>query len=93
MPRMGRTPDKIVLAAATLADQVGIDNLSLSPLAAVLGVRVPSLYKHVGGLADLRQRLAARGAVGLGAAVVAAARERHGREALHAIGTAYAGTR
>ncbi len=91
MPRMGLTPDKVVAAAATLADRVGIHGLSLSPLAAELGVRVPSLYKHIGGLDDLRRRLAARGAVGLAAAVDTAAGSRHGRDALLAIGAAYRG--
>ncbi|PZS31806.1 MAG: TetR family transcriptional regulator [Pseudonocardiales bacterium] len=89
MPRMGLTPEKVVAAAAALADQVGINDLSLSALAAQLGVRVPSLYKHVGGLQDLRHRLAVQGANGLAAAVESAARGEHGRDALLAIGGAY----
>jgi AcrR family transcriptional regulator len=89
MPRMGLTPDKVVAAAAKLADQVGLDELSLSALATILGVRVPSLYKHVGGLDDLHQRLAAQGAYGLAAAVEGAARGKKGRDALLAIGGAY----
>jgi AcrR family transcriptional regulator len=89
MPRMGLTTDKVVAAAAALADQVGIDDLSLSTLAANLGVRVPSLYKHIGGLGDVRRRLAAQGAAGLAAAVETAARGERGRVALLAIGGAY----
>jgi AcrR family transcriptional regulator len=89
MPRMGLTPHKVVAAAAKLADQMGIDGLSLAALAADLGVRVPSLYKHIGGLGDLRERLAAQGASGLAAAVEDAARGRHGSEALLAIGASY----
>lgn len=93
MPRMGLTTDKVVTAAAALADQVGIDALSLSTLAANLGVRVPSLYKHIGRLDDVRRRLAAQGAVGLAAAVEAAVRGEHGRDALLAVGGAYRATR
>jgi AcrR family transcriptional regulator len=89
MPRMGLTTDKVVAAAAALADQVGIHDLSLSTLAANLGVRVPSLYKHVGGLDDVRRRLAAQGAAGLAVAVESAARGERGRDALLAIGGAY----
>jgi AcrR family transcriptional regulator len=86
---MGLTPDKVVAAAAKLADDVGIDELSLSALAASLGVRVPSLYKHVNGIDDLQQRLAAQGAGGLVAAVEAEARGRKGRDQLIGIGVAY----
>ena len=49
-PRL--TADRVVAEAAALADERGIQALSLSPLAERLGVRVPSLYKHVGGLDD-----------------------------------------
>lgn len=89
MPRMGLNPEKVVTAAAALADQVGIYDLSLSALAAQLGVQVPSLYKHIGGLNDLRHRLAVQGATGLAAAVEFAVRGEHGRDALLAIGGAY----
>lgn len=89
MPRMGLTPEKVVCAAARLADQAGLDELSLSALAADLGVRVPSLYKHVGGLADLQQRLAAHGSQELSAAVESAADGRAGRSALAAVADAF----
>jgi AcrR family transcriptional regulator len=89
MPRMGLTPDKVVDAAAKIADRVGIEELSLSALAADLGVRVPSLYKHVGGIDDLQQRLAEQGAAGLVAAAETEARGKRGRDQLIAIGIAY----
>jgi AcrR family transcriptional regulator len=89
VPRMGLTPDKVVAAAARLADDVGLNDLSLAALAAKLGVRVPSLYKHVGGLDDLQHRMAGQGSAGIAAAIDAAARGKRGRDALGAIGTAY----
>lgn len=54
MPRAGLSTDLVVEEAATLADEVGYDGLTLTELADRLGVAVPSLYKHVGGLDALR---------------------------------------
>ncbi len=61
MPRAGLTPDVIVAEAASMADRDGLASLTLADLAAQLGVRSPSLYKHVGGLPDLHRRLAVLG--------------------------------
>ncbi|KOG50996.1 TetR family transcriptional regulator, partial [Streptomyces varsoviensis] len=49
----------MVAAAAALADEVGAANLTMGLLAERLGVRTPSLYKHVGGQEDLNRRVAA----------------------------------
>jgi len=89
MPRMGLTPDKVVAAAGDLADRDGVEALSLSTLADTLGVRVPSLYKHIGGLDDLRRRVAVAGVSGLAATLHAAVDGKHGRDALIAFATAY----
>jgi AcrR family transcriptional regulator len=51
----------VVAAAADLADEVGPDQLTLAALAARLGVRQPSLYRHVASLDALRQLVAMRG--------------------------------
>lgn len=89
MPRAGLDADAVVSAAAELADAGGLQALTLARLADRLGVRAPSLYAHIGGLDDLRRRLAARGARELaevlGAAAVGLARG----EALAAIACAY----
>jgi AcrR family transcriptional regulator len=45
-------------AGATLADEVGSAQLSMGLLAERLGVKTPSLYKHIAGLADLHHRIA-----------------------------------
>ncbi|HEX3834049.1 MAG TPA: TetR-like C-terminal domain-containing protein [Solirubrobacteraceae bacterium] len=89
MPRVGLDAEAVVAAAAELADAEGLHELTLARLAERLGVRSPSLYAHVGGLADLRTRLAARGARELTAALQAAAAGRARADALHAVADAY----
>lgn len=61
MPRAGLTAEKIVDTAAAIADADGLDSVTLSRLADDLGVRAPSLYKHIDGLDSLHRALALRG--------------------------------
>ncbi|MBK1783128.1 TetR/AcrR family transcriptional regulator [Prauserella cavernicola] len=89
MPRAGLSATHIVTEAAGIADTDGIEAVSLARLAGQLGVRVPSLYKHIDGLADLRTRLAVTGVRGLTEAVAAATVGRAGRDALLACCRAY----
>jgi AcrR family transcriptional regulator len=89
MPRAGLDADRVVTAAAFLADESGLENLTLAHLADYLGVRSPSLYAHVNSLADLRQKLATRGATELAAAIGHAAAGRAGGDALRAMADAY----
>jgi AcrR family transcriptional regulator len=91
MPRAGLDGDAVVQAAAALADAEGLEAVTLARLASGLGVRPPSLYAHVGGLGDLRARLAARGAVELAAALQAAAAGRARGDALAAVAEVYRG--
>ncbi len=69
MPRAGLTPAAVAEAGATLADEVGLDQLSMGLLAERLGVRTPSLYKHVAGQADLTRRIAVLAVTELGDAL------------------------
>ena len=80
--RAGLTPEKVVAEAGALADERGISALSLAPLAERLGVRVPSLYKHVGGLDDLHRRLALAGLRDLAEVLGGATVGRSGLDAL-----------
>ena len=89
MPRAGLDAEAVVTAAAAVADADGLPAVTLARLAGDLGVRPPSLYAHVGGLPDLRRRLAARGARELGAALRAAATGRARGDALEAVAGAY----
>jgi AcrR family transcriptional regulator len=89
MPRLGLDTEAVVTAAAELADEDGLDGLTLARLAAGLGIRTPSLYAHVNGLGDLRARLGARGARELTVVLSAAAAGRSGLDALRSVAIAY----
>jgi AcrR family transcriptional regulator len=75
--------------AARLADEVGLDRLTLARVASQLGVTLPSLYKHVAGLDGLRRMLALRGIQDLTTAMTAAAVGRSGPDALRVMAAAY----
>ena len=81
MPRAGLDADAVVDAAGRVADADGLDALSLARVAAELGVRPPSLYAHIGGLGDLRRRMAIRGSRELASAMPAAVAGRSGLRA------------
>ncbi|HWK18736.1 MAG TPA: TetR-like C-terminal domain-containing protein [Solirubrobacteraceae bacterium] len=89
MARAGLDADAIVATAAVLADAEGLAAVTLARLATELGVRAPSLYAHIGGLDDLRRRLAARGARELAVTLGASAQGRAGSDALRAVCDAY----
>lgn len=57
MSRIGLDKEIMVRKAAELANQIGIENISLKLLADNLGVRSPSLYNHVKGIDDLQKEI------------------------------------
>jgi AcrR family transcriptional regulator len=85
MPRVGLTTSDVVAAAAGLADETGFGNLTMGLVAERLGIRPPSLYKHVADLADLQHRIAALAMTELGDAVRDATQGRAGLDALSAL--------
>ncbi len=89
MPRMGLTPQRVVAEAAAVADEAGLERLTLAAVAKRLGVSLPGLYKHIDGLDSLKRDLAVLGVRELTAAMSAAAVGRSGRDALHAMARAY----
>lgn len=60
-PRAGLTSDRVVDAAMVLADDEGLDRITLARVAGKLGVKPPSLYEHIDGLEGLRSELRIRG--------------------------------
>ena len=84
MPRAGLDPAAVVAAGAALADEVGLADLTMGLLAERVGVRTPSLYKHVGGLDDLTRRIAELALGEAAEAVGVAVQGRAGRDALAA---------
>ena len=89
MARAGLSTAVVVEAAAALADADGLDAVTLSTVAAKLGVKPPSLYSHVHGLADLKARLAAQAATELAEALTPAVAGRAAGDALREAGRAY----
>lgn len=89
MARAGLTVDRLVAAAADLADEAGFENVSLSALARRFGVKDASLYSHVRGLSDLRTRLALHAGGELIDRIAAAVAGRAGKDALAAFAGAY----
>lgn len=57
-PKIGLEITKILEAAGELADQQGIQEVTLANLAKKLNIRPPSLYNHFDGLPGLRKKLA-----------------------------------
>lgn len=85
MPRAGLDPERLLDAAARIADSDGLPALTLARLAAELGVKPPSLYNHVPSLDALRDGLTQRGYRELLDISRDAAAGRAGRDALEAL--------
>jgi AcrR family transcriptional regulator len=84
MPRAGLDAATVAAAGAAFADEHGFANLTMNALAERLGVRTPSLYKHVGGQADLHRRIAVLALDNLADSVGKAIQGYAGRDALAA---------
>ncbi len=91
MPRAGLSRAAVVDLGAQLADEAGPDGLTLAGVAARAGVRLPSLYKHVGGLGDLQRGVAVLALGELARQLGDAAVGRAGGDALRTLATAYRG--
>ena len=89
MPRAGLTRDRVVEEAASLADEVGLGRLTLAALADRLGVRQPSLYKHMDSMAGLQRSISLQSKKELGDVLARAAVGRSGADAIHAMSHAY----
>src|SRR3954447_11408052 len=89
MPRMGVTAERLTLAAADLADEVGFERVTASAVARHFGVTVASLYSHVESAHDLRVRVAVLALAELADRVAAALAGRAGKDALVAFANAY----
>ena len=72
----------VVDAAIEVADSEGLESATLSEVARRLGIKTPSLYNHVSGLADLRREIAIRGSRIVLEVFEEAVEGKEGREAL-----------
>ena len=89
MARAGLNRARVVAEAATVADELGFDKLTLAAVAERAGVRLPSLYKHVVSLDALRQGIAAQATWELATVMTDAAIGRAGSDAVRAVAAAY----
>ncbi len=89
MPRAGLSTSAVVDAALTVIDERGPDGLTLAAVAAHTGVATPSLYKHVGNLAELRAMVGVRVLEDVTARLTAAAVGRSGDDAVGALMRAF----
>jgi len=89
LPRAGLSRAAVVELWAQLADEAGADRLTLAGVAARAGVRLPSLYKHVGGLDDLQRGITVLALGELRERLREAAVGRSRDDALRALAAAY----
>jgi AcrR family transcriptional regulator len=79
----------VVEEGARLADEVGLDRLTLAAVAHRLGVALPSLYKHIRGLDALLQQISSSAVAELAGILADAAAGRSATAALTAVADAY----
>jgi AcrR family transcriptional regulator len=90
--KVGVTKAQVVEAAAVVADRDGLGAVTLTTVASALGVKPPSLYAHVEGLAGLRRDLGLAAARELGRRMAdAAGAEPDPRAGLRGMCRAYRG--
>jgi AcrR family transcriptional regulator len=90
VPRAGLSREAVTALAVELVDSApdGWHDLTLAAVAARAGVAVPSLYKHVGSLGELRRSVTLVAVTELGRRSVAATVGRSGADAVRALGHA-----
>lgn len=81
----------MVEEAERMADEVGLDRLTLAALAERLGVRQPSLYKHIDGMPGLHRSIAVRAKAELADVLGRAAVGRSRGDAIRSMAAAYRG--
>ncbi len=87
MPRAGLTRAAVTAVALDVVDEggvTGLDRLTLAAVASRAGVAVPSLYKHVASLDDLRRLVATDCVAELTRVLAQATIGRSGPDAIHA---------
>jgi AcrR family transcriptional regulator len=89
VPRAGLTAQSVVEEAERFVDEHGLDALTLAGLAERLGVRQPSLYKHIDSVAALRRDIGVRAAREVTEVMRRAAVGRSGSDAIQAIAIAH----
>lgn len=89
MPRAGLDRATVIAAGAALADEVGLTGLTMGLLAERLGVRTPSLYKHVENLEALHRGISVQAKTELAQVLARATAGRSGTDAGRAFADAW----
>ncbi|MEV6637951.1 WHG domain-containing protein [Actinoplanes sp. NPDC051470] len=89
MARAGLTTEKLVVAGAELADEVGFEHVTVSAVARRFDVKVASLYSHLSSSDDLKTRIALLALAEMADLVAAALAGRSGKDALSAAANVY----
>lgn len=87
--RAGLNKTSVIDVAAALADEVGLEHVTLASLAQRLHVRAPTLYHYFPGQAGLQRELALRGLHDLNEVMGRAVMGKAGPEAIRALAQAY----
>ncbi|OLO27615.1 TetR family transcriptional regulator [Alkalihalophilus pseudofirmus] len=88
-PRVGLDTETIIKTAVEMADNNGVDSVTLSSLAKQLNIRPPSLYNHIEGLDELKKELAIHGLKKLYQSLVEADTHDKGDLAVRTLALAY----
>ena len=89
MPRSGVDMNKIVMLAAAITDEKGIEAVTLKEIGRQLNVSSPSLYNHIKGLPELKECVSHYAMKQLKECLVRAVTGHSGIEALKEMGRAY----
>ncbi|QOR66595.1 WHG domain-containing protein [Cytobacillus suaedae] len=88
-PRVGLDVTTIMNTAIDIANTEGLESVTLAALAKKLNIKTPSLYNHIEGLTDLREKIAVYGLELLYQEMADAAIGKSGDVAIRGIGMAY----
>lgn len=89
MSRPQLSPALVVATAAKIADEHGLDAVTLTRVAKTLGTSQPALYRHVDGYDDLIRSLGLRGREILASRLTKSAIGVAGEDAVRAMGLAW----
>ena len=82
MARAGLSAERLALAAADLADEIGFAGVTVSAVARLFNVKDASLYSHIRNAHDLRSRVAVLALAEVADLAAAAIAGRAGKDAL-----------
>ena len=89
MPRAGVDTAAVVKCAAELTDEKGFESVTLKAISEKLGIRSPSLYNHISGLPELKEKVSHYAMEQLRESLVRATMGRSGINALKSMGRTY----